>query len=420
MSERQRRWSWWIGKGAIAMATLAAFFLGLTVLLAARALDHATDVVVLGDGEVVLEGVVLDLWRTQAPLTPEALAGIIAKHDGEGLRYIAIVDRQDHHVMVEAGVGRLTRTGHLPREVVRKNDRVRLFGLIPPRSETRAANDAAPGPPDLATFPRPGVVVEFESPLIARFRADLARIAVVAAVAACVLVALALAWSRSNARLAVARQQAERERRFVALGGASSVIAHEIRNPLAALKGHAQLLVEDLGEPARSKAVRVVEGAERLEHLTTVLLDFVRDVPLDVRAIRTADLVERAVGPIMKDRVEVDLSRAPEVLDVDDRLVLALRNVVANAHQATPEGAVPALVRVTSSADDVVIEVRDHGPGLPPGTEATMFDPFVTTKAKGTGLGLSIARRIVEQHRGTLTGSTHPEGGAIFRLVLPR
>jgi two-component system, NtrC family, sensor histidine kinase HydH len=418
MNERKR--GSWVGKGAVAMATLAALSLAVTVWLAARALDHAADVVVLGDGEALIGDVVVDLWNTRTPLTSETLAGILGTHDAEGLRYVALADRQDHHALAEAGTANLARPLYLPGKVVRRGGRVRLVALIPPRAETRASNDLASGPPDLQAYPRPYLVIEFESPLIDRFHTDLARISVVAAMAAFVLVAFAFAWSRTSARLAVERERTEREQRFVTLGGASSVIAHEIRNPLAALKGHAQLLVEDLTEPARSKALRVVEGAERIEQLTTVLLDFVRDVPLHAQPMTTASLVERAVGPNMKERVRIDLALAPETLRVDERIVLALRNVIANAYQVTPTGAKDAVVRITTDAHEVIIEVRDHGPGIPYGAGETIFDPFMTTKTKGTGLGLSIARRIVEQHHGTLTGATHPEGGALFRLVLPR
>ena len=79
---------------------------------------------------------------------------------------------------------------------------------------------------------------------------DLTRISVVAAGAALVLIAFAFAWSTTMRRLSAVQRQAEGERRLVALGRASSVLAHEIRNPIAALKGHAQLLVEDLAEPS--------------------------------------------------------------------------------------------------------------------------------------------------------------------------
>ena len=226
--------------------------------------------------------------------------------------------------------------------------------------------------------------------------------------------------SRTTARLWTAQEQAESERRLVELGRASAVIAHELRNPLAALKGHAQLLAEDLPEPSRTKAARVVGGAERLEGLTNVLLDFVRDAPIDLGTITPADLVTRALAPLPKPQVRVDLSCAPPTLQVDaDRTSLALRNLVQNAVQATPEGAEPVEVRIAGGPREVVIEVRDHGSGLAPGAEAQIFEPFMTTRTRGTGLGLSIARRIAEQHRGSLTGETHGEGGALFRLVLP-
>ena len=91
-------------------------------------------------------------------------------------------------------------------------------------------------------------MLELEPPAIEKLRGDLARISVVAAVAGVVLLAFAFAWSRSAARLRAVERQTAQEQRLVALGSMSSVMAHELRNPLASLKGHAQLLVEDLEE----------------------------------------------------------------------------------------------------------------------------------------------------------------------------
>ena len=423
MSEgRHRRWSWWAGKGALAMGALAAFSLAVTVLFAQHALDDATDVVIRGDGDTLVSTVIVELWETDS-LTSETLTSVLEKHEARRLRYVGLVDRQDHHVVVEAGTATIARTSYMPGETRRQGQRVRLVALIPPRAETRAATSAAgapDGPSLLQPYPRPYLVVEFEPPVIERLQEVLLRIAVVAAVAALVLIAFAVAWSRATTRLSAVQQQVESERRLVALGRASSVIAHELRNPLAALKGHAQLLVEDLAEPSRSKATRVVDGAERLERLMGVLLDFVRDGPLDIRAATPALVVERALVDLPKDRIRVDLSRAPGTLHVDaERTSLALRNLLQNAVQATPDGADAVEVRVDAKGREVVIEVRDHGPGLAPGAEAQIFDPFMTTKTRGTGLGLSIARRIAEQHHGRLTGETHGEGGAVFRLVLP-
>ena len=424
MSERrQRSWSCWVARGAVAMAILAALSLAVTVGLAQHALETAADVGVRGDGDTLITDVVVDLWETESPLTSETLAALIAKYQAQGLRYVALLDRQDHHAVAEAGTAALARSRYLPGEVVREGRRVRLVALIPPRSETRAASGSASaleGPTLLAPYPRPHLVVEFEPPLIERLQNDLRGIAAVAAVAALVLIGFAVALSRTTARLEAVQGQAERERSLVALGRASSVIAHELRNPLAALKGHAQLLVEDLAAPQRAKAARVVEGAERLERLTTVLLDFVRDGPLDVRSITPSELVERALTGLPRDRVRVDLSHAPKGLHVDtERASLALRNLVENAVQATPAGSQPVEVCVEGGEHEVIIEVRDHGPGIAGATEAQLFEPFVTTKTRGTGLGLSIARRIAEQHHGSVTAETHPRGGAVFRLVFP-
>jgi two-component system sensor histidine kinase HydH len=423
MSERRQwRWSWWAEKSALAMGALAAFALAVNMLFAQHALNDATEVVIRGDGDTLISSVVVDLWESDA-ITSETLASVLEKHAAQRLRYVGLFDRQDHHVIAEAGTATVAKAPYLPGEILRVGHRVRLVALIAPRAETRAATYPASAPDRpllLQPYPRPYVVVEFEPPVIERLQGVVLRIAVVATIAAFVLIAFAVAWSRTTARLSAVQEQVEGERQLVALGRASSVIAHELRNPLAALKGHAQLLVEDLAEPSRSKAMRVVDGAERLERLMSMLLDFVRDGPLDVRAVASAAVVDRAIVDLPKDRIRIDLSRAPGTLHVDaERTSLALRNLLQNAVQATPDGGKPVEVRIDGNRREIVIEVRDHGPGLAPGAEAQIFEPFVTTKTRGTGLGLSIARRIAEQHDGTLTGETHREGGALFRLVLP-
>jgi two-component system sensor histidine kinase HydH len=420
MSERrQRRWSWWVGKGAVAMAAIAALSLAVTVLLAQRALDGAADVVVRGDADTLVSGVIVDLSEVEWPVTSESFTPVLTKHEAQRLRYVALVDRQDHHVLVAAGAAAIAKPFDLPGEVARQGRRVRLIDALA-RLDARTEHRRDLANLTRGTDQRPYLVIEFEPPVFERLEKDLFQITVVAAVAALVLVALAFAWSRTMTRLSALQQQAEGERRLVVLGRASSVIAHELRNPLAALKGHAQLLVEDLADPSRAKATRIVEGAERLERLTNLLLDFVRDGPLDVRTITPAELVDRALRTLPRDRVRVDLSGAPEVLQVDaGRTVLALRNLLQNAVQATPDEAMLVEVHIEGDTHEVVIEVRDHGPGLTAGAEAHIFEPFVTTKAQGTGLGLWVARRIAEQHHGSLTAETHSQGGAVFRLVLP-
>jgi two-component system, NtrC family, sensor histidine kinase HydH len=198
-------------------------------------------------------------------------------------------------------------------------------------------------------------------------------------------------------------------------------MAHELRNPLASLKGHAQLLLESLDDdPARkAKAERVVTEAMRLEGLTRDLLSFVREGPLDLRDVAPAHLVRRLADAFPRASIEPDLAAAPETMRVDEaRISLALENLVRNALQAAEDA--PVKVRIERSDGATTIDVCDRGRGLPKGEEERIFEPFVTTRTRGTGLGLAVARRAVEQHGGTIRGETLADGGARFRIVLPR
>lgn len=400
----------WAPGGSVVMAAVAVVALGTTVLVAQRALTEASDVVVRGEGDAILATVVGDLVSEGEHPGSEELAAELKAHEAEGLRYLAVVDR-DGHVKMEAGTSRIgtgtTRLG----PATRFGERAQVAGiLVTPHRRPRPpgpSDHVEHGPPNL-----PVLVVEFEPPMLAKLRRDLTWIGVVAALSGAVLLAFAVAWSRSARRLAAIEERAAREHRLVALGTMSSVMAHELRNPLASLKGHAQLLVEDLeNEKQRQKAARVVTEAERIESLTTSLLDFVRDGPIERVAVTPAELVAQAIADLPRDRIELDLAQAPASVTADaPRLARAIHNLVDNALQA-------AKSNVELRFHDRTITVRDHGPGLPPG--AQIFEPFLTTRVKGTGLGLAVARRIAEQHGGTLDGENHPDGGALFTLKLP-
>ncbi len=395
------------------MAVLAVFALAVTVLVAQRALGEASDIVVRGEGDVLMSSIASELTESTTPPDEALLAKVVAAHGGEGLRYLAVVGREGKPI-AEAGRAEI-RDELRPGQSVRAGRRVRVAGPLVPR---RAPRGGLP-PPGHRPPGMPLLVAEFEPPVIQELQRDLTRILVVSAAAGAVLLAFAIAWSRSAARLSSIEEKAARDERLVALGGMSSVMAHELRNPLAALKGHAQLLVEDLDAPAdakkKAKAERVVNEAERIEALTTSLLDFVRDGPIERSEVSPRELVARALEHLSAARVDVHLENAPEVLRVDaGRLARAVHNLVDNALQV---GGEQVELLVETRGRDVVVEVRDHGPGLPEG--ADIFEPFVTTRVKGTGLGLPVARRIAEQHGGTLAAANHPSGGAVFTLRWP-
>jgi len=387
------------------MALLAAIALAVTVYFAQRALTQASLVVMRGEANALVSSIIADLAREGGPPSEEFLAKELTTHQAKGLRYVAIAERGTD-VVAEAGTATIKATRMRPEEPIVVERRVRAASILPP---PRPGFFDLPPPP---AFGPMMLVVELEPPVIVELRKSLMRISVVGSVAAVVLVAFAIAWSRSANRLAAIEQRAAREQRLVALGSMSSVMAHELRNPLASLKGHAQLLVEDLtDDKARQKAERVVSDAQRLEVLTTSLLDFVRDGPIETAPTSARSLVERALEDLDPERVTI--AGNAELAADAPRLSRALHNVIDNALKAGPEH-----VDVTIASDDgVSIAVRDRGEGLPKDTQ--IFDPFVTTRTRGTGLGLPVARRIAEQHGGTLTAAAHPDGGAVFTFRLP-
>jgi two-component system sensor histidine kinase HydH len=199
------------------------------------------------------------------------------------------------------------------------------------------------------------------------------------------------------------------------------VLAHELRNPLASLKGHAQLLIERLapGSQEREKAELVVDEAQRLEALTSDLLDFARSGPIDLKPTDPAALLASCIEEVASDGFVIRRGVPTPEWPLDaDRLRQALTNVLRNARQASPDGSRPE-VEVGREDGTLVFTVRDFGPGVAPGDEKKIFAPFFTTRTSGTGLGLTVALRVAEMHRGTITVNNHPEGGAIFRIVIP-
>lgn len=230
-------------------------------------------------------------------------------------------------------------------------------------------------------------------------------------VAAALVGTAGLLW-RSARQAERARAEAERARQLASLGEMSAVLAHEIRNPLASLKGHAQLLEEQVDPALAPKARRVVGEATRLEALCTDLLDFARTGRMERRDTDVAALVREVAGD-----ATTHLDGAPPTWPVDP---LKFRAVVENLLRNAAAASDRVELRLQVDGDTLVLGVRDHGPGLPPGAADRLFEPFFTTRATGTGLGLAVVRRVAEGHGGRATARTHPEGGAELTVTFPR
>ncbi len=362
-----------------------------------------------------------------------ALAGLLDEHRGAGLRYLAVLGPRGV-VRAEAGVSLQPATVASAFAVPggpgrRIGGRWRVSTPLPPHPRPYLVGDGASGgrPPGIRPGPPPGpppgapppLVIEVEPSIGPALRREATRTLLVGLASALVLLGVAIVlarWVRHRERL---EARIAHDRRLAALGEMSAVLAHEIRNPLASLKGHAQLLVENLPSESRDhgKAVRVVDEAVRLERLTNDLLEFARTgriarAPCDPRAVLTS-----AAAALDHARITVTTDGAPATWSLDaGRMTQVLSNLLGNALEATPSA--PVTATVTVEAGRLTYRVRDRGPGLP-GDVARLFEPFHTSRVKGVGLGLTVARRLVELHGGTIEGRSHPDGGAELTVSIP-
>ncbi|HUE97293.1 MAG TPA: ATP-binding protein, partial [Longimicrobiaceae bacterium] len=367
-----------------------------------------------------------------------ALQQAIVQNEAAGLRYVALMDGAGA-IVTEAGdragpivlppnfIQSARETGIVTVEV---DGRVRAF--MPRFNDPRRGGGPGSGfggggpgrggqPDGAARTPAFGhTLIEFEPVVAAQLMNRAGRSLALGSLAAVLLSVVAAGFWRQSVRHERDRIAFEQSRRLSQLGEMSAVLAHEIRNPLASLKGNAQLLAERMPEGTRdrAKADRVVSEATRLEALTTDLLEFARSGPNEPLPSAPADLAREAIEEVGSGNIILDDAQAPAGWLFDrERLRHALVNILRNAVQASP-GRAPVL-RIAEEADSLVFEVRDFGDGLPPGAEERLFDPFFTTRTNGTGLGLAVARRAVESHGGRIEASNHPAGGALFRILLP-
>jgi two-component system, NtrC family, sensor histidine kinase HydH len=413
----------WADRGAIVVASLAAIALALTVLVARADLVAASEATVRGEGEVLVERVHEGLDPRSGPPTRARLEAELDHLQDSGLRYLEV---RLGGTVSSAGVSTIASDGLGPGAVRTRGALALMVTPLPRPPPHFLLGPPDPGaPPPPPPFDRPGndavLLMEFAPAVLPRLQSAMNRTAAVGAVAVVVLLAFAAVLTVRAVRRTRDEQRAEHQRRLAALGQMSSVMAHELRNPLTSLKGNAQLLAEMLhaGTREHTKAELVVREAQRLEKLTQDLLIFVRDGELSRAHVTPAALLARTMDGLPDERIALDLTGAPETLWVDEsRMATALGNLIRNALQSTSNDT-RVEVRVHSEASAAVVDVRDHGPGIAPGDAERIFEPFFTTRIHGTGLGLAVARRAIEQHGGTLRAESPAGGGALFRVILP-
>jgi signal transduction histidine kinase len=210
------------------------------------------------------------------------------------------------------------------------------------------------------------------------------------------------------------REQVALKNNLESLGEMSAGLAHEFKNAIATLQGYAQLLQSmELNDKAQVAAGSLLNEVRNLSSMVTAFLNFARPQPLQLEEVCVAELIADCAAELtVKPVVDAEPSLA---VRADERMLrLALLNLMRNAAEANPEGNV--LVSAAREDGNVVIRVRDTGPGIAPADLQKIFIPFFTTKAKGHGIGLALTHRIITQHGGTLTAANSPDGGAVFTV----
>lgn len=209
------------------------------------------------------------------------------------------------------------------------------------------------------------------------------------------------------------------------IGEMAAVLAHEVRNPLAAVGGAIQVLGRQFRRDSQEATVvqDVLARLNGLNELVQDLLLFARTPQprfrrADLRAILTSvgDLL--ASDPLFR-HVAVEIVGDGASVEADPELLgIVFQNLLINAAQAM-EGSGTVTVSLSDNVDRQTVVVGDTGPGMSSEVRAQLFKPFFTTKARGTGLGLATVLRLVDAHRGTVTIDCPPGGGTLVRVELP-
>ena len=275
------------------------------------------------------------------------------------------------------------------------------------------------------------VAVEAEpdyGPVLSGLQRDFVLRTTIAVLAMSVLAALFLRLAWTSQRL---ERRLSRAENLAAMGRLTATLAHEIKNPLAIIRGSAERLGK-LDPEARRMADYVVEESDRLSRTVTRYLQFARtDDAGDGRGDAVAALADTLAlleGELSARRVELrratptdggpGMPTAPVPLD-NESLKQVYLNLVLNAVEAMGEGGV-LTAGVSERGGRIEVRISDNGPGIPPEVLSRLGNPFVTTRAQGTGLGLFLTRRLIESAGGSLQIESAPGRGTTCTVRLPR
>ncbi|WP_428939894.1 sensor histidine kinase [Fontivita pretiosa] len=249
------------------------------------------------------------------------------------------------------------------------------------------------------------------------------------------LAAVVVGWVVLRRVVALERRARQAER-LAELGTLTGGLAHEIKNPLSTVQLNLQLLQEDLSptNPAYPRIVNrlntVINETTRLREILDDFLRYAGRIELDRQPVELNEMLEELVdffapqAQAQRVRLRLRKSAEPIVARIDAKLVKqAILNLMINGLQAmqghSGDGGGELILSLSTRGDDAVIDVIDTGPGIAPEHIDKIFQAYYSTKRGGTGLGLPMARRIAEEHGGSLNVRSEPGKGSDFELRLP-
>ncbi len=233
-------------------------------------------------------------------------------------------------------------------------------------------------------------------------------------------------------QLELMSQRMLQQAKMAALGTMAGGIAHEIRNPLNAVRGFASLLTERLADGSTEErwAHLIEEGVDECDAIVGSVMAFAAPERLCLEPLDARTVCESALGAVRRDLArncrdeafELRCSAPDSLAFCGDRMQVrqALRNLIANAVDAQPHGGI-VCIEATQHGDCVEFRVHDAGPGIAPKNRARLTEPFFTTRAEGTGLGLALVHTVARLHGGSFQVGPDPGplGGADMLLTLP-
>ena len=219
----------------------------------------------------------------------------------------------------------------------------------------------------------------------------------------------------------------------------SAGMAHEIRNPLSGIRGSAQLLLKDLGNPDQREYMEIViEEVDRIDRLVKRMMDLTRPALKDFKPTNIHQVLEEILtleqeALERKEGVFVQIydPSLPTIKANKDELKQAFLNLIKNAVEASPKG---GQVRISTlyntdyafrkkkdplSPHNIIVKIIDSGPGMTNATMKKLFTPFFTTKKRGTGLGMTISLKIVENHNGKIKIASKENIGTVVQVFFP-